>query len=122
MAIFQLVLFTSPGLPTDGATFWFLMQVGIGFVTTYPMNWWLIRHGIKDVMSNPADTARGGEQGRPGGVVTARGHKPSGMRWPVPGAAGILAPRCQQLSGRWEEIWQQPHNQTASADLTFQAR
>jgi len=21
----------------------------IGFVTTYPVNWWLIRHGIKDV-------------------------------------------------------------------------
>jgi hypothetical protein len=28
-----------------------LDQVGrlIGFVTTYPVNWWLIRHGIKDV-------------------------------------------------------------------------
>lgn len=52
MAIFQLALFTSPGLPTDSAAFWFLMQVGmlIGFATTYPVNWWLIRHGIKDVM------------------------------------------------------------------------
>ena len=52
MAIMQLVLFKSPGLPTDSAAFWFLMQVGmlIGFVTTYPVNWWLIRHGIKDIM------------------------------------------------------------------------
>ena len=52
MALFQLVLFSSPGLPTDSAAFWFLMQVGmlLGFVTTYPVNWWLIRHGIKDVM------------------------------------------------------------------------
>ena len=52
MAIMQLVLFPSPDLPTNSAAFWFLMQVGmlIGFVTTYPMNWWLIRHGIKEVM------------------------------------------------------------------------
>jgi hypothetical protein len=52
MAIMQLVLFTSPHLPTDSAAFWFLMQVGmlIGFVTTYPVNWWLIRRGIKEVM------------------------------------------------------------------------
>ncbi|MGH3284622.1 MAG: DUF4396 domain-containing protein [Streptosporangiaceae bacterium] len=52
MAIMQLVLFPSPHLPTDSAAFWFLMQVGmlIGFVTTYPMNWWLIRRGIKEVM------------------------------------------------------------------------
>jgi hypothetical protein len=52
MAIMQLVLFASPGLPTDSAAFWFLMQVGmlIGFVTTYPVNWWLIRRGIKEIM------------------------------------------------------------------------
>lgn len=51
MAITQLVIFPSH-LPTDSAGFWFLMQVGmlIGFVTTYPVNWWLIRHGIKEVM------------------------------------------------------------------------
>ena len=52
MAIIQLVLFPSPHLPTDSAAFWFLMQVGmlIGFATTYPMNWWLIRRGIKEIM------------------------------------------------------------------------
>lgn len=52
MAIMQLVLFPSPHLATDRAAFWFLMQVGmlVGFVTTYPMNWWLIRRGIKEVM------------------------------------------------------------------------
>lgn len=52
MAIMQLVLFTSPHLSTGTAAFWFLMQVGmlIGFATTYPVNWWLIRRGIKDVM------------------------------------------------------------------------
>ena len=41
--------------------------------------------------------------------------KLSGMHWTVPGAAGILTLRCQQASGRWEEIWQQPHNQTGEA-------
>ncbi|MGH3221069.1 MAG: hypothetical protein ACRDPY_20645 [Streptosporangiaceae bacterium] len=41
--------------------------------------------------------------------------KLSGMHWTVPGAAGILTLRCQQASGRWEEIWQQPHNQAGAA-------
>jgi hypothetical protein len=38
--------------------------------------------------------------------------KLSGMHWSVPGAAAILTLRCQHASGRWEEIWQQPDNQT----------
>ena len=41
--------------------------------------------------------------------------KLSGMHWSVPGATAILTLRCQQASGRWEEIWQQPHNQTGAA-------
>ncbi len=41
--------------------------------------------------------------------------KLSGMRWSQAGAAGILALRCQQASGRWEEIWQQPRSQTGAA-------
>jgi hypothetical protein len=34
--------------------------------------------------------------------------KLSGMRWSVPGAAGILTLRCLEASGRWDEIWTQP--------------
>jgi hypothetical protein len=32
--------------------FWFLMQIGmvIGYVTAYPMNWWLIKIGWKEAM------------------------------------------------------------------------
>ena len=41
--------------------------------------------------------------------------KLSGMRWSVPGAASIALLRCQQASGRWEQIWQRPHNQTTVA-------
>ena len=41
--------------------------------------------------------------------------KLSGMRWSQPGATAILTLRCQQASGRWEQIWQQPHNQTGAA-------
>jgi hypothetical protein len=41
--------------------------------------------------------------------------KLSGMRWNNPGATGILTLRCQHASGRWEQIWTQPHNQTATA-------
>ena len=46
------VLFTSPRLPTNSAAFWFMMQIGMitGLITSYPMNRWLILHGIKEVM------------------------------------------------------------------------
>jgi hypothetical protein len=32
--------------------FWFLMQIamGCGFFTAYPMNWWLVKAGIKTAM------------------------------------------------------------------------
>jgi hypothetical protein len=31
--------------------------------------------------------------------------KQSGMRWTVRGANAIIALRCCQISGRWEEFW-----------------
>lgn len=41
----------SPLDPTD-PTYWVRMQVAMiaGFVTTYPVNWWLIRRGTKEKM------------------------------------------------------------------------
>ena len=33
--------------------------------------------------------------------------KQSGMRWTVDHANAIIALRCSQLSGRWEEFWEQ---------------
>ena len=47
--------------------------------------------------------------------------KQSGMHWSQPGAAGILTLRAQGASRRWDEIWQQPHNQTRHADLASRA-
>ena len=41
--------------------------------------------------------------------------KLSGMRWSVPGAAGILTLRCLQASNRWEEILTQPRGQAPAA-------
>ncbi len=41
--------------------------------------------------------------------------KLSGMSWNTPGATGILTLRCQQASGRFDQIWQHPHYQTAAA-------
>ena len=32
--------------------------------------------------------------------------KQSGMRWTVTGANAIIALRCCQISGRWEEFWE----------------
>jgi hypothetical protein len=41
--------------------------------------------------------------------------KLSGMHWSVPGATGILTLRCHEASGRWEEIWPQPHHHKGAA-------
>ena len=39
-------------LTVDTAEFWFMMQIAMicGFITAYPVNWWLIRAGIKEKM------------------------------------------------------------------------
>jgi hypothetical protein len=37
------------------------------------------------------------------------------MRWSLRGAAGIATLRCQEASGRWEEIWHRLDNQTSAA-------
>ncbi len=39
-------------LETDSVEFWFMMQIAMlcGFATSYPVNWWLIRRGIKEKM------------------------------------------------------------------------
>jgi hypothetical protein len=42
------------GVELSAATpeFWFMMQIAMicGFATSYPVNWWLIRRGIKEKM------------------------------------------------------------------------
>jgi len=47
----NFVLFHPAPMPNQPA-FWFMMQVGmlVGFITAYPMNWWLVRVGIKEPM------------------------------------------------------------------------
>ncbi len=52
MAVVQLVFFTNPHLTADHAAYWFMMQIAmvLGFATAYPVNWWLIRSGIKEAM------------------------------------------------------------------------
>ncbi len=47
---FRRVLGT--GAAVDAPEFWFAMQLAMvaGFVTAYPVNWWLIRTGIKEPM------------------------------------------------------------------------
>ena len=52
MAFMQLVLFPVEHLHPDSAAYWFLMQIGmiLGFFTAYPVNWWLIKSGIKEAM------------------------------------------------------------------------
>ena len=39
-------------LETASPEFWFMMQIAMlcGFVTAYPVNWWLIRTGVKEAM------------------------------------------------------------------------
>ncbi|MCA0969226.1 DUF4396 domain-containing protein [Halobacillus litoralis] len=51
MAIVHFVLFAEPPKPTE-ATYWFMMQIAmiLGFLTSYPANWILVRKGIKEEM------------------------------------------------------------------------
>ena len=55
MAIAHFVIFQN-GLRTKlepiTPEFWFMMQIAMicGFLTSYPVNWWLIKSGIKERM------------------------------------------------------------------------
>jgi hypothetical protein len=51
MAIAIFVIFGHEIAKTD-PVFWFMMQIAMmaGFATSYPVNWWLIRKGIKEAM------------------------------------------------------------------------
>ena len=48
--IFRAVLHAA--MATDTVEFWFMMQIAMifGFLTAYPVNWWLIRAGFKEAM------------------------------------------------------------------------
>jgi Domain of unknown function (DUF4396) len=54
-ALSYFVLFPSllgVQLTTDSVVFWFMMQIAMlfGFITSYPVNWWLLKSGIKERM------------------------------------------------------------------------
>jgi hypothetical protein len=73
----------SAGDPTT-ASFWFVMSMGllVGFITAYPMNWWLVTYHLKHGMMTvrPAGAAAGG-----------RGHAPHAA--PSRPTGGREAPR-----------------------------
>jgi hypothetical protein len=51
MALARFVLFGHE-LSKARPEFWFMMQIAMlcGFVTAYPVNWWLLRHQLKEAM------------------------------------------------------------------------
>jgi hypothetical protein len=52
MALTYFVFFPQPHLEPTHPGFWFMMQIGmiLGFFTSYPLNWWLIKIGAKEAM------------------------------------------------------------------------
>ncbi len=55
MAFVQFALFRplfGVSLKADMPDFWFMMQIAMnaGFVTSYPVNWWLLKAGVKEAM------------------------------------------------------------------------
>jgi Domain of unknown function (DUF4396) len=52
MAIVYFVLWPGPHLDANQPAFWLMMQVAMifGFLTTYPMNRWLLKKGVKESM------------------------------------------------------------------------
>jgi hypothetical protein len=51
MAVTRLLLF-QPALEPNDPVYWFMMQIAmiVGFLTSYPANWFLVRRGIKEAM------------------------------------------------------------------------
>jgi hypothetical protein len=51
MALEHYVIWQPP-LPIDSSSHWFMMQIGmtLGFLTSWPVNRWLLRKGIKEPM------------------------------------------------------------------------
>jgi hypothetical protein len=51
MAITMFIIFGYE-LDKTGTVFWFMMQIGmlVGFLTSYPMNWILVKTGVKKAM------------------------------------------------------------------------
>jgi hypothetical protein len=55
MAIANFLIFQAAfgtRLQVDSFEFWFMMQIAMvaGFLTSYPVNWWLLRQGLKEPM------------------------------------------------------------------------
>lgn len=55
MALAKFWLFSKlfgAGLEVNSAEFWFMMQIAMvcGFLTSYPVNWWLLKAGLKEKM------------------------------------------------------------------------
>lgn len=52
MALVYLEFFTHPHLEPIKPEYWSMMQIGMicGFLTSFPMNWWLVRAGLKEKM------------------------------------------------------------------------
>lgn len=55
MAIAYFLIFQATfarELQVDSFEFWFMMQIAmmVGFLTSYPVNWWLLRQGLKEAM------------------------------------------------------------------------
>jgi hypothetical protein len=53
MLLVHFRLFPQSHMRSDDATYWLMMQVAMicGFVTSLPMNWWLLKIGWKETMS-----------------------------------------------------------------------
>lgn len=50
LGVFRPLYGTQP--TASSPVFWFAMQLAMlaGFATAYPMNWWLVRSGVKERM------------------------------------------------------------------------
>lgn len=54
MAIVMLVIWPHHGISVASPDFWFQMQIGmvLGYLTAWPVNRWLVSHGIKEKMDH----------------------------------------------------------------------
>jgi hypothetical protein len=77
--------------------FWFIMSMAllVGFITAYPMNWWLVSHHLKHGMMtvrSPNEPANGGEDKSMHGHHMPLGHLNSGQPISKPPVDGDARP------------------------------
>jgi hypothetical protein len=95
MALAHYVIWKPP-LPIDSSAYWFVMQIGmtLGFLTSWPVNRWLLIKGVKEPMTAEGMSLTGGVRT----LAPAARPATAACRAVAASASGSVAPRWSDSS------------------------